>query len=113
MSIDNAPRLGGAGEALTSPGETPDLADPADDAVPPRPPRSKTPLWRLLLRDRMATTAAAILVFVFLVAVFGPWLVGDAATDQNLDQSNLAPFHVANGWMNILGTDPLGRSMLA
>ncbi len=69
-------------------------------------------MWRLLLRDRVATVAAAILVFVFLVAVFGPWLVGDAATDQNLDQSNLAPFHVANGWMNILGTDPLGRSML-
>ena len=115
MSIDNAPRLDGAGDVYPSPDETPPaLAAPVDEAVPaPKPSRSKAPLWRLLLRDRVATVAAAILVFVFLVAVFGPWLVGDAATDQNLDQSNLAPFHVANGWMNILGTDPLGRSMLA
>src|SRR6476661_2220486 len=104
MSIDNAPRLDGAGDLYPGPDETPAVAAPVGETVPaPKPSRSKAPLWRLLLRDRMATVAAAILVFVFLVAVFGPWLVGDAATDQNLDQSNLAPFHVANGWMNILG----------
>lgn len=71
------------------------------------------PLWRLLLKDRLATLAAAVLILVFLVAVFGPMLIGDAATDQNLDESTLAPFDPANGWINILGTDPLGRSMLA
>ncbi|HEY5856805.1 MAG TPA: ABC transporter permease [Aldersonia sp.] len=86
----------------------------ADATNPPvAPPRNKVPLWRMLLRDRLATIAAAILVLVLLVAIFGPYLVGDAATDQNLDESNLAPFDPANGWMNILGTDPLGRSMLA
>lgn len=76
-------------------------------------PSGKMPLWRLLLRDPMATVAAGILTFVLLVAVFGPWLVGSAATDQNLDQSNLAPFNLDTGWTNVLGTDPLGRSMLA
>ncbi|NED59879.1 ABC transporter permease, partial [Streptomyces sp. SID10244] len=76
-------------------------------------PAGQMPMWRLLLRDKFATVAAVILAFVLLVAIFGPWLVGDAATDQNLDESNLAPFNLDTGWMNILGTDPLGRSMLA
>jgi peptide/nickel transport system permease protein len=71
------------------------------------------PLWRLLLRDRLATVAASVLVLVFLVAVFGPMVVGNAATDQNLDESTLPPFDPSNGWINILGTDPLGRSMFA
>lgn len=71
------------------------------------------PLWRLLLKDRLATLAAAVLILVFLVAVFGPMLIGDAATDQNLDESTLPPFDPTNGWINILGTDPLGRSILA
>ncbi|MCX5046473.1 ABC transporter permease [Aldersonia sp. NBC_00410] len=86
----------------------------ADETHPPvSPPRSKVSLWRMLLRDRMATVAAVILVFVALVAIFGPALVGGAATEQNLDESTLPPFNLDTGWMNILGTDPLGRSMLA
>ncbi|AZG47240.1 ABC transporter permease [Gordonia insulae] len=88
--------------------------DPMGDSVAAKKvPSGQLPLWRLLLRDKFATVAAAILTFVLLVAVFGPWLVGDAATDQNLDESNLAPFNLDTGWMNVLGTDPLGRSMLA
>jgi peptide/nickel transport system permease protein len=40
-------------------------------------------------------------------------LVGGLATHIDLDNSNQAPFTLAHGWANILGTDPLGRSMLA
>ena len=40
-------------------------------------------------------------------------LVGDLATKIDLDNSNQAPFTFAHGWANFLGTDPLGRSMLA
>ncbi|WP_238421605.1 ABC transporter permease [Gordonia sp. 'Campus'] len=88
--------------------------DPAGDSVATnKVPRSQLPLWRLLFRDKFATVAAGILTVILLTAVFGPWLVGDSATDQNLDESNLAPFNLDTGWMNILGTDPLGRSMLA
>lgn len=86
------------------------------EAVPTAAPvarKASAPLWKLLLRDRVATVAAGILVLVFLTAAFGPMLVGDAATDQDLDRSNLPPFTLDTGWMNILGTDPLGRSMLA
>lgn len=88
--------------------------DPTGDSVATnKVPRSQLPLWRLLFRDKFATVAAGILTVILLTAIFGPWLVGDAATDQNLDESNLAPFNLDTGWMNILGTDPLGRSMLA
>ncbi|MFW0797183.1 ABC transporter permease [Gordonia sp. CPCC 205515] len=84
-----------------------------DSVATKKVPSGQPSMWRLLLRDKFATVAAAILTIVLLVAVFGPWLVGDAATDQNLDESNLPPFNLDTGWMNILGTDPLGRSMLA
>ena len=40
-------------------------------------------------------------------------LVGNLATQIDLDNSNQAPFTLAHGWANVLGTDPLGRSMLA
>ena len=61
----------------------------------------------------MAAVAAVVLGLVFLTAIFGPMLVGDLATHIDLDNSNQAPFTLAHGWANILGTDPLGRSMLA
>ncbi|GAB2660505.1 ABC transporter permease [Nocardia goodfellowii] len=91
-------------------GSIPAIVEPA---VPQSHSAAKLPLWRLLLRDRLATVAATILILVFLVALFGPLLIGDAARDQNLDESTLAPFDLGNGWLNILGTDPLGRSVLA
>ncbi|MGW0246395.1 ABC transporter permease [Nocardia goodfellowii] len=91
-------------------GSIPAIVEPA---VPQPHSASKLPLWRLLLRDRLATVAATVLILVFLVALFGPILIGDAARDQNLDESTLAPFDLGNGWLNILGTDPLGRSVLA
>ena len=54
-----------------------------------------------------------VLGLVFLTAIFGPMLMGDLATHIDLDNSNQAPFTLAHGWANVLGTDPLGRSMLA
>jgi peptide/nickel transport system permease protein len=69
--------------------------------------------YRLLINDRVAALAAAVLGLVFLTAVFGPTLVGDLATRIDLDNSNQPPFTLAHGWANVLGTDPLGRSMLA
>ena len=92
----------------------PPVQPPAPDAASATPSRTTSmPLWRLLLRDRVATVAASILVLVFLTAIFGPMVVSDTATRQDLDRSNLAPFSLDTGFMNILGTDPLGRSMLA
>lgn len=95
----------------TSPVASTDIT--GDSVATKKVPAGQLPLWRLLFRDKFAAVAAGILTLVLLTAVFGPWLVGDAATDQNLDESNLPPFNLDTGWMNILGTDPLGRSMLA
>ncbi len=95
----------------TSPVASTDIT--GDSVAAKKVPGGQLPLWRLLLRDKFATVAAGILTFILLTAIFGPWLVGDAATDQNLDESNLPPFNLDTGWMNVLGTDPLGRSMLA
>lgn len=94
--------------------EAPKTSEPEDvPQVAAVSRKSSAPLWKLLLRDRVATVAAGILVLVFLTAIFGPMLISDAATDQDLDRSNLPPFTLDTGWMNVLGTDPLGRSMLA
>ena len=76
--------------------------------------RKRSSLWfRMLANDRVAFVAAVILGFVFLTAIFGPMLIGDLATKIDLDNSNQAPFTLSHGWANVLGTDPLGRSMLA
>jgi peptide/nickel transport system permease protein len=74
----------------------------------------KRSMWlRLLVNDRVAAAAAVVLGVVVLTAVFGPMLVGNLATHINLDNSNQPPFTLAHGWEGVLGTDPLGRSMLA
>lgn len=75
--------------------------------------RNRSTWFRLLVNDRVAAVAACVLGLVFLTAAFGPMLVGDLATDIDLDNSNQVPFTLSHGWANILGTDPLGRSMLA
>jgi peptide/nickel transport system permease protein len=83
----------------------------ADTETPRR--RGRSAWYRLLINDRVAALAAAVLGLVFLTAIFGPMLVGDLATRIDLDNSNQPPFTLAHGWANVLGTDPLGRSMLA
>jgi peptide/nickel transport system permease protein len=75
--------------------------------------RSGATWYRLLVNDRVAAAAAVVLGLVFLTALVGPTLLGDLATRIDLDNSNQAPFTLSHGWANILGTDPLGRSMLA
>ncbi len=72
---------------------------------------SKVSMWRLLWRDKVATLAALVLVFFALVAVFGPMLVG-GGNDQDLDRINDAP-SLDHGFMYLLGTDSLGRSLIA
>ena len=72
----------------------------------------KLSLFRMLLRDKFATLATVVLLFVGFVAVFGPILVGDLATRQDLLAANKPPFSLADGWGYVLGSDSLGRSML-
>ncbi|MHC5262157.1 ABC transporter permease [Streptomyces sp. UC4497] len=88
-----------------------DTPVPTKGASAPR--GSQVPLWRMLLRDRVATVAAVLLVLIALTALLGPPLLGDSATEQDLKNANQAPFSLDHGWLGVLGTDPLGQSVLA
>ena len=69
------------------------------------PRKSGRAVWfRLLANDRVAACAAAVLALVLLTALFGPMLMGSVATSIDLDNSNQAPFTLAHGWANVLGT---------
>jgi len=70
-------------------------------------------LWQLLLKDKVATAAAIVLAFIILTAIAGPALFGDLAQRQDLSARNLPPFSLQLGWEYILGSDSLGRSLLA
>jgi peptide/nickel transport system permease protein len=70
-------------------------------------------VFRLLRRDVFAMVSLAFVLLVVACGVFGPWLLGDAGTRQNLRLRNAAPFSLEHGWLYLLGADTLGRSMLA
>ncbi|SEG92043.1 peptide/nickel transport system permease protein [Nonomuraea solani] len=72
-----------------------------------------TSWWRLLLRDKFACVAVVVLLVVFAAALVGPILLGDLATKQNLRAVNRPPFSFDDGWAFLLGSDSLGRSLLA
>ncbi|MFD3735877.1 ABC transporter permease [Streptomyces sp. NPDC058632] len=89
---------------------TPEKSSAPDGAVPAR---GRTPRWwQLLGRDRAAAAGAVVLTLVALVAVFGRLFIGDHARRQDLDAS-LRPPSLDHGLFGVLGTDVLGRSMLA
>jgi peptide/nickel transport system permease protein len=67
----------------------------------------------MLWRDKFATAAVIFLLLMILCAIFGPALLGEAATRQNLRGRNLAPFNFEQGWLMFLGADALGRPLLA
>lgn len=81
----------------------------AKPAAPPRGPSLFSMLWR----DKLAFASAVALLIIILFALFGPALLGDLATSQNLRGRNSPPFDLARGWAFILGGDSLGRPMLA
>lgn len=70
-------------------------------------------VFRLLVADKFALSAVIFLIIAFACALFGPIILEDAATRPNLRGRNVPPFSLENGWVQFLGTDSLGRSMLA
>jgi peptide/nickel transport system permease protein len=67
----------------------------------------------MLWRDKFAFVAAIFLIIAVACAIFGPYLMRDAAVSMNLRARNLAPFTLDKGWLFVLGADALGRSLLA
>jgi len=74
---------------------------------------SHVSLRRMLWRDKVATAAALVLFGMAIVAVFGPILLAGAENDLDLSRTMQPPFQLDRGWLYILGTDSLGRSMVA
>ena len=79
--------------------------------------------WRRLRRDKAAMVAMGFLIFVALVAIFTPWIVGALGLDPyTFDQTALDPAlgSIPSGpwggisWDHPLGVEPLtGRDILA
>lgn len=73
--------------------------------------------WRAVLgalaQDRLALIAAIYLVVLVLAVTLGGWAMSDLATRQSLQQRNIPPFGFEHGWAYVLGSDSLGRSILA
>ncbi|WP_296644930.1 ABC transporter permease, partial [Roseinatronobacter sp.] len=79
-----------------------------------RPERSTARnLLAMLWADKFACAAAGFLCLMILCALFGPMLLEDAASGQNLRARNAPPFTLDRGWLYILGGDALGRPLLA
>jgi peptide/nickel transport system permease protein len=68
---------------------------------------------RLLRSDRMALSAAIWLLLIAVCLVAGQVGFGDATTTVNLGTRNIAPFDFSRVPLQWLGTDSLGRSVLA
>lgn len=81
-------------------------------ATEPTATRKRHTWWQLLGKDKFAAVAAVILGLVVLTAVVGPWLIGDRAVRQDL-RASLRPPSFDHGFFGLLGTDVLGRSVLA
>ena len=78
--------------------------------APPRPALlDRHPALRRFLRHKPALLGVAIVVFMTLLSFVGPSLIPFNATDTDIRARLIAPF----SGPHILGTDPLGRDILA
>ena len=74
----------------------------------------KLPTWLgLLLADKFATAAVIFLSLVLVAALIGPALLDEVAGKVAFRSRNLAPFQLDHGVLMILGSDSLGRPILA
>lgn len=69
--------------------------------------------FRLLGRDKFACASLIVLVVAALCALLGPWLAADTAQSIDLRMRNHPPFDFSLDARYVLGTDALGRSVLA
>lgn len=79
------------------------------DTATPANPR----LWRYLMADPMAMAATIWLAIVVIGIVAGLFFFADEAGKMALRGRNQPPFDLSQGWLNLLGTDSLGRPVLA
>ena len=76
---------------------------PAAAALPSGPTS-----WRIFARNTSAVVALVLLTALLALALLGPWL---ASFDP--DKVGVGPAMASPGWPHLLGTDELGRDILA
>src|SRR4029077_13366386 len=86
--------------------------------VLPAPVEVEERLWvgarRRLARRRTAIFGLGVVVTVLLAAVFAPWLTPFDPLEQDINQRLKEPgWQTAAGRIHMLGTDHLGRDILA
>ena len=70
-------------------------------------------IFSMFWNDKLAFISIIFLIFILIIAFFGPTLTNDSFTKMNLRLRNLAPFSFDHSFMYFLGADALGRSMIA
>ena len=70
-------------------------------------------IFSMFWNDKLAFISIVFLIFILIIAFFGPALTSDSFTKMNLRLRNLAPFSFDHSFMYFLGADALGRSMIA
>src|SRR5690242_17502157 len=73
---------------------------------------SDSPRWQMFAASPLAVASVVWLVFIVLVAIFGPMLVARQANFQQLLLRFYPPFSLEHGIAFVLGGDSLGRPIL-
>lgn len=73
----------------------------------------KVAYWHFLVRDPLALISLVWVVVALLAALVGPELLGAEAIRMNLKARNVAPHWGEGGFLEVMGTDSLGRSIFA
>jgi peptide/nickel transport system permease protein len=71
-----------------------------------------SPKWQMFVASPLAVASVIWLVFIVLIAIFGPMLVAEQANYQQLRLRFYPPFTLDRGIGFILGGDSLGRPIL-
>lgn len=91
------------------------------DKEPQKPPRSQwVEVWLQFRRHKGAVMGGGFLLFITLAVLFGPYIWTIDANELNIRSKDMRPIYTAiwNGeapvsWTHPLGTDNLGRDILA
>lgn len=70
-------------------------------------------MLQMLWRDKLAFSAAVLVLIIIIAALIGADALEQIATKQNLRGRNAPPFDFSKDWIFWLGGDALGRPLLA
>lgn len=87
------------------------LPAPDDSTPSTRSVSEQRLMWRAFRSDPLAMTSLAVLGIFIAAAIFAPWLTPYA--DQGLGVPDITAKFLAPDWTHLLGTDYLGRDVLA